>query len=294
LLGQILNASEDIFFAGELIDFWPRGVIQNRLCSCSQPARECEIWREVIDRIEKSVSADQIRQMSELRSQTRVGSRLAWMASQWVPNLKSGSLQLARDLTTQLYQTVADVTGAKLIVDSSKFSYVARLIAQIDMLDLHLIHLVRDPRAVAHSWKRKKRIPDPAQELFIPQFGIISSTLRWIERNYSAARVGKGNPARYSVLSYESFITKPQTSLARAWRESGLMNSGISLPELDDLSMPANHAIWGNPSRFEVGPVNLKVDDAWKDEQSSWHSMVISLLALPGLMKYGYPLVVRA
>src|SRR4028119_1802817 len=54
----------------------------------------------------------------------------------------------------RLYRAIQRVSGAGVIVDSSKrFSY-AVLLSLLPFGDLRVVHLVRDSRAVAYSWAR--------------------------------------------------------------------------------------------------------------------------------------------
>jgi len=56
----------------------------------------------------------------------------------------------------KLYQAIAEVTGKRLIVDSSKYPTYSYLLGLLPTIDLSIVHLVRDPRAVVHSWWRVK------------------------------------------------------------------------------------------------------------------------------------------
>src|SRR5438067_9142701 len=60
-------------------------------------------------------------------------------------------------LAASLYRAIADVTGAKVVVDSSKRPSDAALLPLLEGVDPYFIHLVRDPRAVAFSWRGQKR-----------------------------------------------------------------------------------------------------------------------------------------
>ena len=56
-----------------------------------------------------------------------------------------------------LYSSIMARTGCSVIVDSSKFASYGHLLASNPAFDVRVIHLVRDSRAVAHSWQRRKR-----------------------------------------------------------------------------------------------------------------------------------------
>ena len=55
----------------------------------------------------------------------------------------------------RLYRAIGEVTGARLIIDSSKVPSGAALLSHAGV-EAHLLHVVRDPRVVAYSWQRPK------------------------------------------------------------------------------------------------------------------------------------------
>ena len=62
-----------------------------------------------------------------------------------------------------LYRAIATVTGARVIVDSSKLPSYLAVLRGVDGLDVRTVHLVRDPRAAAFSWQRAKALTDGAR-----------------------------------------------------------------------------------------------------------------------------------
>src|SRR5262249_60851100 len=59
-----------------------------------------------------------------------------------------------RDEVARLYAAIGRVTGAELIVDSSKTPAGAAVLARCENVEPYMLHMVRDPRAVAYSWTR--------------------------------------------------------------------------------------------------------------------------------------------
>ena len=58
--------------------------------------------------------------------------------------------------TGRLYTAIADTTGCDVIVDSSKWPQYGLLLSETLPFDVYVLHLVRDPRAVAYSWQRRQ------------------------------------------------------------------------------------------------------------------------------------------
>ena len=66
------------------------------------------------------------------------------------------SLDEYAEKTGMLYSAIADTTGCDVIVDSSKWPQYGLLLTERLPLDVYVLHLVRDPRAVAYSWQRRQ------------------------------------------------------------------------------------------------------------------------------------------
>jgi hypothetical protein len=50
------------------------------------------------------------------------------------------------------------------------------------------------------------------------------------------------------------------------------------------------HTSWGNPSRVGRTSITIRQDDAWRTELSRRDLVVLTLLNLPLLLRYGYPI----
>ncbi len=70
------------------------------------------------------------------------------------------ALDRIRAITSSVYEHLVDVTGARVIVDASKRLEDAAVLAGLPLVDHHVLHIVRDPRAVVFSWSRLKSSPD--------------------------------------------------------------------------------------------------------------------------------------
>src|SRR5688500_16707278 len=49
LLVRLLGSLDGVISVGELAYVWNYGLINNNLCGCGQPFRECDFWRAVFD-----------------------------------------------------------------------------------------------------------------------------------------------------------------------------------------------------------------------------------------------------
>ncbi|MFD0598780.1 hypothetical protein ACFQZ4_46160 [Catellatospora coxensis] len=66
----------------------------------------------------------------------------------------------------------------------------------------------------------------------------------------------------------------------------------MSSPFVGDrtVELAANHTVSGNPGRFRTGTVELRADDAWRDQLPVATRLATTALALPLMQRYGYPL----
>ena len=83
-------------------------------------------------------------------------------------NMDEGLLDSQQAMVDFLNLVMAEPDIAKLpiMIDSSKWPTYGFLLSTIESFDMYVLHLVRDPRACAFSWQRKKEI-EPGKYLDI-------------------------------------------------------------------------------------------------------------------------------
>jgi len=191
------------------------------------------------------------------------------------------------------------VTGARVIVDSSKIPTYAMLLRGLPGVDLRVLHLVRDSRGVVFSWQKRVRRTDGADadgsdaggddEMF--RYGAASASLRYAYYNglTHALRAGR---VPYRFLRYEDLLAAPERRVRDALAFAGRPAEESELGFLGDghAELEPNHTVDGNPMRLQQGPVMLKVDDAWRREMGPVDRALVSALTAPLLAAYGYPL----
>lgn len=122
---------------------------------------------------------------------------------------------------------VAGVTGSGVLVDASKDPSHGYVLGGIEGVDPAAVHLVRDPRAVAHSWRRSRH--DPATGRPMPRQAIARSAAEWTVANALALDLGRR--LRLSpTLRYESLAADPATAVDDVLALAGL--GGTPLPFL--------------------------------------------------------------
>ncbi|WP_436521221.1 sulfotransferase [Actinoplanes sp. HUAS TT8] len=282
IVDNILNSYDGVFSTGELFYLWSRGLIENRKCGCGQLFTRCELWITILD---VAFGADRpcpehISQLQREAIRVRHTPGLTGAAT-------SPEAEEYRQVTNRLYHAIAEVTGARLIVDSSKVPSAAALLPGMAGIEPYLLHMIRDPRAVTHSWMRAAP-PADRRSAMTNQEAPAASTMHWLVRNALAERLAGAYEGRYRLLRYEDFVAAPRDIIEGLLDFTGADAGGGPFTGDTTVTLEANHTIAGNPGRFRTGQVELRADDRWRDEQTAGPRLTATALALPLLHRYGY------
>ncbi len=289
-MDNILGGTEGFFSVGELSYIWERGLLERRLCGCGKPLPECEIWSDAVALSMGGVQpgTEIVRELVRIqRSNVRV--RNTWRLLRHESHTLTPSLQSYVTSHGRLYQAIAQVTGAQVIVDSTKRPSDGALLRLMPQVTPYFVHLVRDPRAVAYSWRRRKAQLDRDRPAEMVAHGTVESTLNWTVWNLAAEAVDRRSGGRSILVRYEDFVSKPRATLARML---DLVEERRTLPFETERSahLTPNHTVSGNPRRFSTGAVEVRADDEWLSNQRTRDRFMATILAAPLLRRYGYSL----
>jgi hypothetical protein len=177
-----------------------------------------------------------------------------------------------------------------VIVDTSKRPQDAAVFAGLEDVDHYVLHLVRDPRAVVHSWRRAKTFSVDGQTRTMGTRSLPSTVRRWVDNCLSAEVLRRRLPRdRWLFLSYEDFARDPQPaaeSIMSLVGESG----HPPFQDRDTVLLHPNHIVAGNPSRFVTGSVTIRPDDEWRSSMARRDQRLVELATLPLMLRYGYRL----
>lgn len=286
LLGNILGQIEGFVHIGEARYIWDRGLVENRRCGCGVPFAACDFWRRTLDEaFEDRLRVDPHRLLA-LRERVRTRHLALALCSGRERRLASRMEEYPLVLG-RLYQAIRKTAGSRVIVDSSKFPAHAWALQMMSAFDLYVVHLVRDPRGVAYSWRRKKPRLDLAEGEYVERHGLVDSALHWVEWNMALEALGRRLPGRYAMLRYEDFAARPQEALERLL---DLLQERAPLPFVNgrEARLEVTHTVSGNPDRFRTGVVAVQVDDEWVERMRMKDKFLVTLLTWPLLVKYGY------
>jgi hypothetical protein len=283
IVDNILNSYDSVFSTGELYYLWRRGLAQGRKCGCELPVTRCRLWQEILRCAYGDAQPDPKRMIGLQRQVARVRSTPGLIG-----NPLSAEADEYRRTLTRMYHAIAEVTGAGLIVDSSKVPSGAALLPQMRGVQPYLLHMVRDPRAVTHSWMRLTEQPDRGKPAVMQQHQPTESTMHWLVWNAFSERLARAYPQRYRRLRYEDFAGQPRQTIEDLLDFTGMEPASGPFLDATTVRLEPNHTVSGNPSRFRTGQVTLRPDDRWRQEQPFGPRLAVTALALPLLHRYGY------
>jgi hypothetical protein len=291
LLERMLARLPGVMAAGELCFFWDRGLREGQLCGCGVPLTRCPFWSRVL---EHGFGGDGPGPMEQILARQKAVSgirNLPRIRRTWLQGREfSAALTGFRETLAALYSGIAAASGGAMIIDSSKDPGYAEVLAGIPTIDLRLIHIVRDSRAVAHSWQRRKKRPEIHwREEFMPRFSLLRSAVAWSIKNAAIARL-RGRLARTCLLRYEDLMDAPARELARISAALDLPGSAALQEELraGEFALDVDHTAAGNPMRLLTGPLVLQRDEEWQTGMTGWRRSVITACTRVGLHRYGY------
>lgn len=277
-----------MFSAGEVRMLW-RAIARNEYkCGCGTPLRECGVWQEILGylgtgdaraqaclRIEAlRRSVERLRYVGPLLFRGTRGPCFRQRVSQYVAALE------------ELYESIGRWSGADIIVDSSKSPLHALLACESTRVSSTAVHLVRDPRGVAYSWYRTN-----LQLEWVEQYGarrsVMASNASWTVENLLAEAL-RVRRVPYHLVSYSALTRRPGAVLSDLLMNLGVKGARMSFLDVASgvATLSANHTVAGNPSRFALGPVAIRPDEAWKRDLPMGLQRLVAITTWPLRMRY--------
>jgi hypothetical protein len=298
LVERLLGALPDVCNVGEVVHLWERGLLRGERCGCGVPLPQCSFWREVGEvafggwdsfdvpeflTLKRSVDRNRFipRLLADGDSARRLFARGA---------TRRGATEYAA-VYERLYRAVQQVSGCAVTVDASKHASLAFCLRTEPEIDLRVIHLVRDPRAVAYSWTRRVRRPEAADAVaasneYMATFSPARSAMRWSILNLGFHLLAaRGTPTR--LMRYEDFIAAPVAGM-RELAEFAGVEPDLSFMTNTGADLGPTHTAGGNPMRFSAGRTEFRLDDAWRSRLRPDARALVTTLTLPLLARYGY------
>jgi len=292
LLDRLLGEMDGFVTVGELRCLWIRGLIDDQLCGCGVAFQSCDHWQDIVKDL--PVAETQESYTNRVLRLQRVVER-----SKAIPmllNPSSRTLEFSDQLAEykhalrSVISRVFEKTGARVIVDSSKTPAYALIMKELFGDDVHVVHLVRDSRAVAFSRLRTKPRPE----------------IHWTKKNMVI-----GNPLRTGIewrlansvltamhdagdctqLRYEDLVVRPNEIIEKLAADVLEVDSStIQVPHIyaGIAELSTSHSVAGNPMRFETGKIPITLDNEWEKSLSGMRRSVVTLMTRKLLKQYDF------
>lgn len=290
LLERMLGELPVACSLGEVVHMWDRGVRDDERCGCGEAFSTCPFWHAVGERAFGGWHNVSVERHFELRARVDDVRR--------TPKLLLGTFGSAfrRDLQEYagaylaVYEAARQVSGASLIIDSSKITSLAYCLRRMPDVDVRLLHLIRDSRAVAYAWTKVVRRPEVVDgDSYMHRFKPARLAVLWNLHN-TLLQLLRLSGTRTYTLRYEDFARDPEAALRAVASFAGVPLGPSDLDFLSPRSvqLTTSHQVAGNPLRFTTGEVAIRQDDVWRTRLAASDRRRVGVLTAPVSLAFGY------
>jgi|Deesub1362A_J573_1020465.scaffolds.fasta_scaffold00550_10 hypothetical protein len=266
LLDLLLGAHPQVIGVGEVANIHKyingKGG-NNNICSCRRRFEECGFWQQVLECLSKSVS--DVRDFD-------IHIYMSWKKIFTLSTEeRQGFSQRYGAMNKVLFDCIAKVSGKEIIVDSSKQAQRLYFLQHSGMLNLQVIHLIRNGKAVMNSYVRKYGKP-------------LAAIRRWAGVNTAAIFLRRlFRPDQWFQISYERLATEPDITLQEICGFLGIEYD----PQMLHFRKHITHNLGGNRMRFR-SEERIVPDEKWRRELKRSHAFLFNILAGWLNKFYGY------
>lgn len=234
LLSLLLSQHREVFNLGQLRDL-PEAWGKDAPCTCGRTLTTCPIYGTVGPKVDMP-------RLGELQAAFFADARRHpdWSARGTIRALADNHRPYLAALA-DLLDAIQQAAGADRFVDASKSPEMARAVSLIEGTDARVLNLVRDPRAVAVSWRERRGRIAAAWKF--------SRDWAWRQRTLELWSAALGE--RLRQVRYEDFAARPRETVEAiaAW---------AGLPPPDNFDRPDHAAIsWAGQHLYP--PANERV-----------------------------------
>lgn len=288
LLGSLLNEHPECASIGAATGLIRRTDLATYRCSCGELFRECEFWNHVAARTRALGHPVNVFETNFWNTHLRL-SRNHLINGMLARSLGWDAINRARDTvvatvpgaraaisrmgwnTWSLASAVLEKTGKTVFVDTARDHQRPKYLSRLPVLDVKVIHLVRDPRGNSAS--------------IMKHTGVDAATAarQWTHANVEAARVRPHLPREsWLSLHYEALCADPGAVLDQI---SDFLGIGRSMMQ-QGFRGSVSHII-GNKMRMK-GLGEIREDLSWRTTLSEAQLSTIARIAGPTSHSQGY------
>ncbi|MCW2502446.1 MAG: sulfotransferase [Actinomycetia bacterium] len=291
LLERMIAQIPGTWSLGEVVHLWTRGIRDNERCGCGESFHACAFWTGIGQTAFGGWGNVDVERMEALAAQVDEIKYTPYLLGRTGPRGFRSALAEYAEAYRKVYDATRALTGAEVVIDSSKHTSLAYVLRQAPGIDVQLLHMVRDSRGVAYSWTKKVRRPEvTSSESYMPVFSPARIAVLWAGHNVllELPRV-LGTPTK--LLRYEEFAQDPKAMLAAVQEFAKLPSGGSTLDFLDgdQVDLGINHTVAGNPMRFTSGRIAVTCDEEWRTALPRKDRRTVTALTAPVAALLGYP-----
>jgi hypothetical protein len=307
LLAMLLGAQPGACTAGEL-KATSLGDAASYRCSCRKRLLDCYFWKQVGETMAT-------RGYPEFEI-TKAGTNIFDVQSPYArrllaPLYRGGALETIRDLALSispawrvrladindrnlaLIESLLEVTGAGVIIDSSKMALRLKYLLKIPNLNVRVIRVIRDGRAVALTYMDDWNFADCADPALrgggsgklwqSPRATMAAAANEWKRSNETSdALTATLPPNQWTKVRYEELCADPATTLKRL---AAFLDLDAQQTRLDFRAV-TQHVI-GNGMRLD-STSEIRLDERWKSHLSKEDLQTFDEVAGNLNRRYGY------
>ncbi|UCD49722.1 MAG: sulfotransferase [Phycisphaerales bacterium] len=308
LLSMLLGSHPQIATVGELtLSSNAMGDLDRYRCSCGAPIRECGFWHKVTeDMRRRGVAFDLTHAGTDYREvESRYARRLLrpMYRGRALEALRDGALWLSptwrkrlsdmQKRNSALVSTVSEIAGADVVVDSSKIALRLKYLLRNSDLEVKVIRLIRDGRAVALTYMDPagyadaddpgKRAGGMGGDRRNERLSMAQAAYEWRRCIEEAEYIlGSMKPSRWIEIRYEDYCREPERTLRRVHEFLGV-ESGAQPREFRSVEQ---HVV-GNGMRLNTTS-KIQLDDRWRQTLTARDLQTFDEIAGPTNRRYGY------
>jgi len=285
---------------GELFYMWQAGLLRDQRCACGAQFRQCPFWQAVGQSAFGGWEHVDVQAVLDLQGKVDTTARLPLaLLGRLLPG-HAARVRRYLALVDRVYRAVAEVSGAQVVVDSTKRPSTAHLLAGSPQVQLRVVQVVRDPRGVVNSWSRQVPLPDNAgARAYLKRRSLRETVRRWVTVNLLTESLRRrGVPV--ARVRYEDLVREPVQAMEMVQRLMGrepTPAAAAASAGRADIASPGSRpgTRRPGPARSDIratapwsGPVPLRLDEAWRRELPRWKQVVTVAATWPLMRRYGY------
>ena len=292
MVGMLLGQHDGCVFVGEVSAVFTSSWDRNCGCTSHPPThvRDCAFWGPILDTVQTTLDEAGIgnREVGGVSEEWR-GKILRESALELRMSGGVGKTAPVRGLVRsvrQLYEHFGREGGDVLIVDSSKGITYAYVLSLIMGEDVRFLHMVRDPRGVVFSSRRKASDAGSDKPLSAYRAGRVSTG--WLARNLAIELFTSATSRQATRLRYEDFCDRPRRTVTDILGSCGVEPGAGGFVSNDAVVLDPNHAFRANRLRHSEGPLSISLDTKWREGLDATYKAIATSCSAPLRLKYGY------